>query len=268
MDEGNQMSQDDSLTNGDGVQGLLFHPAASLFPMLSEPEIEALAADIDANGLHDRIALLDGMILGGRNRAVALDRLGLAVRLHVDHLSDNTDPIAHLLSENLHRRHLTAAQKVLVGVDLADSTWGGDRSIHATWSKPAITRAEAAERIHVSVDVVNNAASVMRKALAPVRAKIRNGEIKTFGHAYHIVTPTKDEKAEGLTSEAKQNKWLNDPKNALKRPKAPAQPPRLITKRMLRDLSEREARLIHDEIMDKANRAYALEGKQITITDL
>ena len=70
------------------------HPAAELFPKMSDKEIDELAADIKANGLHERITLWrdnsglkDGTVktvddcpvylLDGRNRIEALRRLGL-----------------------------------------------------------------------------------------------------------------------------------------------------------------------------------------------
>ena len=44
------------------------HPAADLFPMLSEARLRELADDIKANGLREPIRLFDGLILDGRNR--------------------------------------------------------------------------------------------------------------------------------------------------------------------------------------------------------
>ncbi|NIQ87292.1 MAG: hypothetical protein GTN83_21420 [Acidobacteria bacterium] len=41
------------------------HPAAELFPMMEEPELEALARDIEANGLRQRIVLFEGQVLDG-----------------------------------------------------------------------------------------------------------------------------------------------------------------------------------------------------------
>ena len=56
------------------------HPYADKFPMLPEPELAELAESIRANGLRNPIVLTpDGLILDGRNRAAACERVGVAV---------------------------------------------------------------------------------------------------------------------------------------------------------------------------------------------
>jgi hypothetical protein len=47
------------------------HPYADLFPMMSTAELEALTADIAANGLRHPIVRYKGMVLDGRNRLLA-----------------------------------------------------------------------------------------------------------------------------------------------------------------------------------------------------
>jgi hypothetical protein len=127
------------------------HPAAELFPLMSEAELKELADDIKANGLQTPIILwfenVEGdddvwyqkkSLLDGRNRLDALALLGwLEVHKQVRkdslltsptglrikeavadtcELSEETlcvggDPYAVALSLNVHRRHLTAEQK-------------------------------------------------------------------------------------------------------------------------------------------------------------
>ena len=57
---------------------LVPHPAADLFPMLSDSELRALADDIKANGQAIPVAVLNGTyILDGRNRCAACKLAGV-----------------------------------------------------------------------------------------------------------------------------------------------------------------------------------------------
>ena len=113
---------------------LRVHPAAELFPLMSELELKELAGDIKARGcLVEAITLWrqnendDWKLLDGRNR---LDAMAIAGMLevnvhgrpcHVGHADTNFtvyttyrsggNPYAIALSLNVHRRHLNAEQK-------------------------------------------------------------------------------------------------------------------------------------------------------------
>jgi hypothetical protein len=54
-----------------------FHPIAEAFPLIEGAEFQKLVEDIRQNGLHNPIALLDSMILDGRNRYLAALKAGL-----------------------------------------------------------------------------------------------------------------------------------------------------------------------------------------------
>jgi hypothetical protein len=103
--------------------GVELHPAAELFPMLSEVELDELARDIDANGLTSPLALwrptgdAPFQLLDGRNRVAAMwrfcdgaDRIAGAISL-ANRYEARTDPVAFIISANLKRRHLSADQK-------------------------------------------------------------------------------------------------------------------------------------------------------------
>ena len=95
------------------------HPAAALFPMMSEPELADLAADIKANGLIHPIVLgawktedgeaIEGLI-DGRNRLKACELAG--VEPSFANLN-GVDPLAFIVSCNVERRSLTAGQKAI-----------------------------------------------------------------------------------------------------------------------------------------------------------
>src|SRR3954466_8703333 len=63
---------------------LRVHPAADLFPLMSEAALEQLTEDIETNGIQVPIVLLpNGQLTDGRNRLDAAERAGL--RIFEDH---------------------------------------------------------------------------------------------------------------------------------------------------------------------------------------
>src|SRR5262245_38042542 len=98
------------------------HPAADLFPLMSEAELRDMAEDIGKRGLHEPVALWvkDGetVLLDGRNRLDAMELAGAPFVATEHRLIDdpNLDPYAYVMSANIHRRHLTPEQRrVLIG---------------------------------------------------------------------------------------------------------------------------------------------------------
>lgn len=88
-----------------------FHEAANIFP-LDEEHIDELAKDIEEHGQRIPVELIDGKVVDGRRRTLACQKLGIEPdtrEIEVD------DPIAYVLSLNLHRRHLTPSQRSNVG---------------------------------------------------------------------------------------------------------------------------------------------------------
>lgn len=94
------------------------HPAAELFPMLTEPELEELAADIRARGLLHPVVMHEGAILDGRNRWEACRRAEVpaaTVEWHsLPGVAAGDSPVGWVLSTNLHRRHLNESQRGVI----------------------------------------------------------------------------------------------------------------------------------------------------------
>ena len=69
------------------------HPAAELFPMMSDAELRELADDVKKNGLHERVKTIKDngklYLLDGRNRLDAIELAGRKIehcaRRNVDH---------------------------------------------------------------------------------------------------------------------------------------------------------------------------------------
>ena len=105
------------------------HPVASLFPMIDDESLNALAEDIKKNGQRDPIivayldeAMIDEpVVIDGRNRHAACKLAGIEPEFKfVMSLNDrelSPQVIADwIISHNLHRRHLTTSQKAAVAV--------------------------------------------------------------------------------------------------------------------------------------------------------
>ncbi len=89
-----------------------FHEAASIFPLMEGEALEALAEDIRQNELQLPIELLDGQVIDGRNRYKACLLAGIDPEEHMIDV-ETDDPVAYVLSMNLHRRHLTVSQAAM-----------------------------------------------------------------------------------------------------------------------------------------------------------
>jgi hypothetical protein len=92
---------------------MTIHPAADLFPMMDEEELQDLAADIQQNGLIHPIMLdHDGAVLiDGRNRLAACKLA--RVEPVFDRLPVGDDPLAYIVTMNLMRRSLTKGQQAM-----------------------------------------------------------------------------------------------------------------------------------------------------------
>jgi hypothetical protein len=89
---------------------LNFHPLADIFPLMEGDEFDDLVVDINVNGLREPIVTYQGMILDGRNRYRACLEAGVEPRIDPK-AGEGWDPVAYVVSANIHRRHLNAEQK-------------------------------------------------------------------------------------------------------------------------------------------------------------
>ena len=101
------------------------HPAADLFPMMSEAELRELGEDIKKHGgLISPITFVpvgDGFeLLDGRNRLDAMELVGMSIDWKgwavevgeiIRHIPDGIDPYDFVLTANIQRRHLTDEQR-------------------------------------------------------------------------------------------------------------------------------------------------------------
>jgi len=90
------------------------HPAADLFPMMTDAELDDLAADIKANGQLETIRRYEGKILDGRNRYRACEKAGVRPEISPVFIKPGQTPTEWVIGKNLKRRHLTTGQRAMV----------------------------------------------------------------------------------------------------------------------------------------------------------
>jgi len=105
------------------------HPAADVFPMLPEDELEELAESIKTQGLLNSIVVqsIDGklVLVDGRNRREACRRAGVEPTYT---LLDGQDATAYVLSSNINRRHMTKGQRAMATAMIYPDTHQGKRT--------------------------------------------------------------------------------------------------------------------------------------------
>jgi hypothetical protein len=108
------------------MQKLSFHPHSDLFPLMDGPEFDALVVDIKTNGLQEPIITLGDQILDGRNRYRACREAGVPFRFES---YGGSDPLALVITANIHRRHLTASQRAMIAARIGNLARGSNQYV-------------------------------------------------------------------------------------------------------------------------------------------
>lgn len=167
------------------------HPVADLFPMMTDDELNDLAADIKANGLVHPIVLDEnGVLIDGRNRLMACMRAGMEPQFA---RMNGQDPVTFILSANIARRHMTKGQQAM-----AISTARKNRTIRFLVK-------DAAKAYGVSEDMLSWSNVVLR--YAPELGPLVISGAKTLSDAYEEAREVKEE-AEG--DDAKMRRLKED----------------------------------------------------------
>ena len=195
------------------------HPAATLFPMMDAEALQALADDIREHGQREPVILFDGKVLDGRNRLRACELAGVEPLTCVR--DDIASPTTFVLSLNLHRRHLTPAQRAALGVDVSESfaaeaaerhrqasAKGGSAERKASnesllaFTAPeqdsdARALTQAAKAVGAGINATERMAAVQRAA-PEVFAAVKSGAIERVTDAKRIAAMPAEQRAEVL----------------------------------------------------------------------
>jgi hypothetical protein len=179
------------------------HPLADIFPLMKGLAFDALVEDIKANWLREPITLYEGKILDGRNRYRAIVKADLRHKLKEENFRQfdpktQGDPLAFVISANLHRRHLTESQRATIAANLVTTKLGQNQ-----YNRYGVTNKQAATLLGVSEALVEIAKKVEKNAAPEIKEKLLKGELR-LGMAKDIVKKSKGEQQAELDRIKKQ----------------------------------------------------------------
>jgi hypothetical protein len=185
------------------IGGFETHPACEWFPLMSDRELDELAADIRAHELRSPIVLSGGRILDGRNRLLACERAGVAPKFQEFTLAADS-AVAWMVSMNLHRRHLDTSQRAMVAARLLDAFEAEarerrgrrtDLGAELRQGEAGKSSEKAAGAVRVSPRTVEHAKAVLRRGSPALVAAVEQGKISvSAAAALANRSPTRDEK--------------------------------------------------------------------------
>ena len=166
---------------------------------MSGLDIQNLANDIRENGQREPGMFYQGMVLDGWHRYLACVQAGHAFRA-VD-FGEEGDPVAFVLSRNLHRRHLTGSQRAASIVACKEWKPGGrpkKGAPGAGFPESGQSNKELAKEAEVSERTIAHAKRAQEAGLGKA---IRDGEISAK-RAAEVANLPKEERAAALESPA------------------------------------------------------------------
>ena len=143
------------------------HPLSALFGDVGKDDFDEMVEDVTAHGFTNELVVLQhGLVLDGWHRwlvAKKLGKVGALDYVELDDLPNDTTPAGFVVSMNLHRRHLTALQRV----DLVVKALALDYAPPGRPEKPGnlaglppkpptVTTGEIADKAQVSERTVRN----------------------------------------------------------------------------------------------------------------
>jgi hypothetical protein len=132
--------------------------------------------DIKTHGLREPITLdPHGLLLDGRNRLAACEKAGVTPRFRIF----DGHPLTFVVSENLQRRHLDTGGRAMVAARIADMRQGERTDLPSAKLQKVsrVSRAQAAEMLHVSERSVADAQKVMTSGVPKLAHAVVVGEL-------------------------------------------------------------------------------------------
>lgn len=167
------------------VAALPVYPAAQVWPMLIDSELDALAQSIAETGLlHPVVVWCDDegewWLLDGRNRLAACERAGVAPEYEVH---EGDDPAMYVLAANDFRRHASPSQRAMaVALTVTTKSHRPNKcaNLHTFDREEAAVKAGVSERLISSCRYVRDHAPQLIDAVlaGTIRAAAAEAEAK------------------------------------------------------------------------------------------
>lgn len=168
------------------------HPLSAAFPGMSPEALKELIDDIDLNGVREKIVVYDGKILDGWHRYQACLELKVSKPPMVEYEGD--DPIAFVLSKNLHRRHLSASARAMIIARLTEWQEKAGRPSKSLEKSSNFTRLnQSAELAGVSPSTMQGARRATL-AIDEVQQAVSEGKMSVFDAAKLADKPVEEQK--------------------------------------------------------------------------
>jgi DNA modification methylase/ParB-like chromosome segregation protein Spo0J len=188
------------------IAGYEVHPAAELFPLLRGAEFDKLVASIKADGLLHPLVVHRGVLLDGRNRALACQKAGVKPGIEKYDGDTSEDGIERwIVSTNLRRRHLNESQRGIIGARIKKreaeraAKRRGKRTDLVKNSSPSRdagkARDKAAEQVNVSGYTVDAAEKVIDRGVPELVAACEDGDLAVSAAARLAGRPAEDQRA-------------------------------------------------------------------------
>jgi N6-adenosine-specific RNA methylase IME4 len=148
-----------------------FHRVTQLFPAMPDQELSELTQSICEHGLREPIKVVQGQVIDGRARLQACNDANVTPRF--EELEIDEKEILRVVTDlNLRRRHLTESQRASVAANMASYKVGDNQH-----TAHAVSQAEAAKAMNVSVDSLQRAKKVQEHGVPALKAALAAGEV-------------------------------------------------------------------------------------------
>jgi hypothetical protein len=163
------------------------HKLADIFPCLEGDDLAALAADI-----RPTVCASPSSCTGAEFSTAAIGKPRASPP--VSHRGTSTNPLAYVLSLNLHRRHLDESQRAMVASRIATLRDGERPDRQGSPIGEARTQAEAAELMNVGKRSVERARIVQEEGTPELVAVVDAGDVSVSAAAEVATLPPDEQR--------------------------------------------------------------------------